>query len=190
MTINILEGIDYSGKTTAVNIIMKKFDYRHYVLNLSPEEKKQIHGLVPEDRLNAFNQLNKKLYSRVLSEHSNGTIHALIERCWPSTIAYHNILLKRHLEEEAEIQENMLAMKPDQIILITTDIDSVKRRMENRPPGNKYESDPKFLIDVQEEYVRLLNYTYEKMNIPFIIIKNSTDNLSDLEKSLDILKHF
>jgi hypothetical protein len=60
--------------------------------------------------------------------------------------------------------------------------------METNHPAHKYEDNPDFLMDAQNEIRRVLCYAYKNMNIQFITIENSNDNSVKLEEKLKVLK--
>ena len=179
---DILEGVDYSGKSTALDIMLRIHPYNYYTLEITPDERKRLHGLDSPERFKEFMKYNQKLYAKAVTD--NNPCGVLFERLWPSTIAYHNMLLDKRLELDPEVNDQLLAMPVNRIILVTADESAIKRRMMKRPPAHKHESDPKYLCAVQDEYLRLLNYFHETMHIPFVVIDNSSDNVKDLENKL------
>lgn len=188
MTINILEGVDYTAKTVSAGILTRKFGFKNYSLNVSFEEKLILNSLNIEDRFNRYFDLNMQLYNEVLKDQYEKNDKALIERLWPSTIVYHNVLLKKRLEDETCVFEKICSMRPDNIILLTATEEAIKRRMRKRQPSHQYESDIKLLLDVQNEYLRFLSWVQKEMNISLFVVDNSAEYVQDIEKSIDVLK--
>jgi thymidylate kinase len=195
MSVISVEGIDYAGKTEASKILAKNLSAKYYVL--SNEQKESIQDLQPVYRFSQSLSLNSALYNKAngfeknCAENNSTKINSIIESLWVGTIAYHNVITGRKFEEDALVQSCIANMRPDKIVFLKTDIDSIKRRMQNSSQKLKYDNDPQFLMNVQDEYGRILNnFAYEKMKIPFVIVRNNTDSISSLEKEILSLNGF
>lgn len=184
MTIYAVEGIDYSGKSTASEILKNDFGCKYFIA--SPEEKNRIHNLPAEERFWRFLELNEALYAKAMNGYKKGD-NIIIERLWASTIAYHNVLLGKRLQENPDVFQRILKMKPDEYIFIETDIAGIKRRMQKSPPAHIYEDDAYFLMDVQKELRRVVDFAYEKMRISFLRVENINDDAFILKKNLELL---
>lgn len=147
------EGIDYAGKTSVAKIVAEKFRiiYGPRVANRYAKEEVEIHK--NPDHLARFAFFMEEIAARseeicqILPHES-----VIVDRYLLSVIAYHNIIIGKHLEEETDIDR----VRPvDFTILVTVEETVLRKRMTDRPPRHPYESDPLFLLCVQEEFLRL-----------------------------------
>jgi thymidylate kinase len=184
MSVILIEGIDYSGKTEASKIIAKNLNARCYVL--LTEQKELIHNLQPIYRFSRSLDLNYEIFKQVKeNDNKSAQTTSIIENSWVGTIAYHNTLNGCKYEEDTQVQAQVANILPDKIVFVKTDIDSLTRRMLKNHPKHVYEENPQFLMKVQEEYMSVLNYfAFDKLNVPFVIIRNNTNKISDLEKEI------
>ena len=77
-----------------------------------------------------------------------------MDRYLLSVLAYHNIIVGKQLKAELYVSN---LRQPDITILLTVNEMAVRQRMKNRPPRHQYESDPMFLLEVQREFLRLID---------------------------------
>ncbi len=69
--------------------------------------------------------------------------------------AYHNVIIVgKQLETGLDISG---LRQPDYNVLLTVDEATLRQRMKNRPSRHQYESDPTFLLEVQREFLRLID---------------------------------
>ena len=78
----------------------------------------------------------------------------LLDRFWISVIAYHNVILGRRLE--SEIDASVITL-PNYTVLLLADQESIQQRMMHRSPRHRYETDTGFLLDVQREFLRVID---------------------------------
>lgn len=149
------EGTCYAGKTTVARLLSEKIPaiYGPRVASGWEKEEQEIHK--SPKPLARFSFFMKEIVAR------SGQVNRMLEqadvvldRYLLSVFAYHNIIVGKRLEVETDV--NALR-QPDCTILLTVDETALKRRMKDRPPRHRYESDPTFLSDVQREFLRLID---------------------------------
>lgn len=149
------EGIDYAGKTSVANPIVDRLRAVHGPRVAGGWEKAEEEIHKNPDHLARFSFFIRELTAR--SKQIGQILEqadVVLDRYLLSVFAYHNVIVGKQLE--AEINVNALR-QPDCTVLLTVDEVVLKQRMKNRPPRHPYESDPTFLLDVQREFLRLIN---------------------------------
>lgn len=181
MTLIILDGIVYSGRTTAAKMLVPEF-YKHHFF-LTKGQTGPYNFMETEKRWLGFHDLNMKLY-RKAQAITNGD-SGIIEISWPATIAHHNVLLGKRLEEDKYVREDIEAMKPDMIVFMKADADAISRRMMMRYPYKP--RNVGYLMAVQEEFQRILDWSYDTMKTPYVVIHNSKDDHDNMARQLETL---
>jgi len=150
-----LEGISYVGKTTVAKIVSNRMEaiYGPRVADGWKKKEKAIHK--NPDHLARFSFFMKEIVARSeqIGQILNRT-NVVLDRYLLSIFAYHNIITNKQLEIETDIRD---VRQPDYTILLTTNELALKRRMKIRPPRHYYESDLTFLLNVQLEFLRLID---------------------------------
>ncbi len=175
-TLICLEGVSYAGKTTIAKWLMEKMPalYGPRVTSGWEEREEKIHH--NPDPLARFSFFTEEITARSeqikkLLEHTD----VVSDRYLLSVIAYHNIIVGARLETEIDAVNLRL---PDFTILLTVDEMALKQRMKERPPRHRYESDPIFLLEVQREFLRLIDR--EKS----VIVDASVRSVEDIARTL------
>lgn len=149
------EGIDYAGKTSTTKPIVNRIEavYGPRVASGWEKAEEEIHK--NPDHLTRFLFFIKELtarsgqVSRMLEQ-----IDVVLERYLLSVFAYHNIIVGKQFEAETDVS---VLRQPDCTVLLTVDEEALRQRMKDRPPRHPYESDPIFLLEVQREFLRLID---------------------------------
>ena len=147
------EGINYAGKTSVAKMtgVSVGVFYGPRVAARYTEEETEIHQ--NPDHLTRFTFFVEEIAAR--SEEVRQILTrepVILDRYLLSVLAYHNVLVGEHLEEKTDFSK---IGKPDLTFLLTVDEATLRNRMAMRPPRHPYESDPMFLLRVQEEFLRL-----------------------------------
>lgn len=147
------EGINYAGKTSVAKMVGASVGvlYGPRVAVRYKKEEAEIHK--NPDHLARFNFFTEEIAAR--SEEVHQILmreHVILDRYLLSVFAYHNVLVGRRLEEETDFSK---IEKPDLTFLLTVDESMLRNRMAMRSPRHQYESDPTFLLRVQEEFLRI-----------------------------------
>jgi len=129
------EGINYVGKTSVAKIVGTQIGvlYGPHVATKYVRKEEEIH----------------KNPDHLLTREP-----VILDRYFLSVLAYHNVIIGRHLEEETDTSK---IHKPDITFLLIVDKVTLRNRMVMRPPQHPYESDPAFLLRVQKEFLRLMD---------------------------------
>ena len=154
-TLICLEGTSYAGKTTVARLLLEQMPavYGPRVASGWEEREEKIHQ--SPNPLARFSFFIKEIAAR--SEQVRQIleqIDVVMDRYLLSVLAYHNIITGAQLEARIDLSN---LRQPDITILLTVNEMAVRQRMKNRPPRHQYESDPMFLLEVQREFLRLID---------------------------------
>lgn len=149
------EGINYVGKTSVAKMVGTQIGVLcgPQVATKYVRKEEEIHK--NPDHLARFAFFVEEIVAR--SEQIRQTLtreSVILDRYLLSVLAYHNVIVGRRLEEETDTNK---IHKPDITFLLTVDEVTLRNRMVMRPPQHPYESDPAFLLRVQEEFLRLID---------------------------------
>ena len=150
-----LEGTSYVGKTTVARLLSEKMPaiYSPRVADGWERQEEEIHK--NPNPLARFSFFMKEIAAR--SEQVSRLLKQtdiVMDRYLLSVFAYHNIIVGKQLEAGLDISE---LRQPDYTVLLTVDEATLMQRMKNRPSRHQYESDPAFLLEVQHEFLRLID---------------------------------
>lgn len=154
-TLICLEGTSYAGKTTVARLLSEKMPavYGPRVAVGWEEQEEKIHE--NPDPLARFSFFKKEIAAR--SEQIKQMLErtdVVLDRYLLSVFAYHSVIVGTQLDVGFD-PSNL--RQPDFTILLTVDEMALRQRMKNRPPRHRYESDPVFLMEVQREFLRLID---------------------------------
>lgn len=171
-----LEGVSYVGKTTIAKWLTERMPALcgpRIASGWEEREEKVHHNPDPLARFSFFMEeiTARSEQIKKLLEH----IDVVSDRYLLSIIAYHNIIVGARLETGVDAVNLRL---PDFTVLLTVDETALKQRMKERPPRHRYESDPMFLLDVQCEFLRLIDR--EKS----VIVNTSSRSAEDIARAL------
>jgi thymidylate kinase len=150
-----LEGTSYAGKTTVARLLSEKMPaiYGPRVANGWEGQEEKIHK--NPDPLARFSFFMKEIAVR--SEQVSRLLEqtdVVMDRYLLSVFAYHNVIVGEQLEAELDISD---LRQPDCTVLLTVDEATLRQRMKGRPPRHQYESNSAFLLEVQREFLRLID---------------------------------
>lgn len=150
-----LEGTSYAGKTTVAKLLSEKIPaiYGPRVANGWEGQEVEIHK--NPNPLARFSFFMKEIAAR--SEQVSRLLEqtdVVMDRYLLSVFAYHNVIVGEQLEAEIDISG---LRQPDCTVLLTVDEATLRQRMKSRPPRHQYESNPAFLLEVQREFLRLID---------------------------------
>lgn len=154
-TLICFEGIDYAGKTSVARMVGAQMgiSYGPRIATKYVKKEEEIHK--NSDHLARFAFFIEEIIARsdeiyqILMREP-----VILDRYLLSVLVYHNIIIGRHLEEEIDTSR---VFKPDITFLLTINEVTLRNRMAMRPPRHRYESDPDFLLRVQDEFVSLVD---------------------------------
>lgn len=154
-TLICLEGVSYAGKTTIAKWLTERMPvlYGPRVASGWEEREDEIHQ--NPDPLARFSFFMEEIAAR--SEQIKKLLErtdVISDRYLLSIIAYHNTIAGARLE--TGINAGNLRL-PDLTVLLTVNETALTQRMKERPPRHRYESDPMFLLEVQREFLRLID---------------------------------
>jgi thymidylate kinase len=154
-TLVCLEGTSYVGKTTVAKLLSEKMSaiYGPCVANGWEGQEEEIHK--NPNPLARFSFFMKEIAAR--SEQVSRLLErtdVVVDRYLLSVFAYHNVIVGEQLEVGIDING---LRQPDCTVLLTIDEAMLRQRMKSRPPRHQYESDPMFLLEVQREFLRLID---------------------------------
>jgi dTMP kinase len=154
-TLICLEGTSYAGKTTVAKLLAEKMPaiYGPRVANGWEGQEEEIHK--NPNPLARFSFFMKEVAAR--SEQVSRLLEqadVVMDRYLLSVFAYHNVIVGEQLEAGIDISG---WRQPDCTVLLTVDEATLRQRMKSRPPRHQYESDPTFLLEVQREFLRLID---------------------------------
>lgn len=175
-TLICLEGVSYAGKTTIAKWLTERIPalYGPRVASGWEEREEKVHH--NPDPLARFSFFMEEITAR--SEQIKKLLEqtdVVLDRYLLSIIAYHNIIAGARIETGIDAVDLRL---PDFTVLLTVDETALKQRMKERPPRHHYESDPMFLVEVQREFLRLIDR--EKT----VIVDTSTRSAEDVARTL------
>lgn len=150
-----LEGTSYAGKTTVARLLSEKMPatYGPRVADRWEGQEEKIHE--NPNPLARFSFFMKEIAAR--SEQVSRLLErtdVVMDRYLLSVFAYHNIIVGKQLEAGLDIND---LRQPNCTALLTVDEATLRQRMKNRSPRHQYESDPTFLLEVQREFLRLID---------------------------------
>ena len=173
----VFEGVDGAGKTSLAKALVKRIN-GHYYYN-PPEIIGQLRSYAdqsdPEIRFQYY----------LLGNHiASKEIHNLLQKkhvvcdCYIfSTIAYHEVLLKKKLSLPK-------LLMPDKIIFVTADWNVIDTRIKMRESSSKYE-EISFLMKVNKKYDSLFSRMKNVINI-CTTNQNAEESIEILLKELKI----
>lgn len=175
-TLICLEGVSYAGKTTIAKWLTERMPalYGPRVASEWEEREDEIHQ--NPDPLARFSFFMEEIAAR--SEQIKKLLErtdVVSDRYLLSIIAYHNTIAGARLETGIDAGNLRL---PDFTVLLTLDETALKQRMKERPPRHRYESDSMFLLEVQREFLRLIDR--EKS----VTVDASTRSAADIARTL------
>lgn len=175
-TLICLEGISYAGKTTIAKWLTERMpvSYGPRVASGWEEREEKVH--YNPDPLARFSFFMEEITAR--SEQIKELLErtdVVSDRYLLSIIAYHNVIAGARLETGIDTGK---LRPPDFTVLLTVDETALKQRMKERPPRHRYESDPIFLLEVQREFLRLIDR--EKS----VIVDTSTRSAEEIARAL------
>ena len=179
----VFDGIDRAGKTTLSKHITEEINATYFGKLPNMNYINQISD--PLERFKHCWEQNKIRSKEIIKSLKKR--HVISDRYFLSTLAFHNILTEKRLEETVDIYD---LYQPDITFLITADRQAIEKRFEQRPAEHKYEKDIDFLMKVQEEFKRLIEiYNNIKQNTTIIDTSNETiyDSLQKIKQGLDYL---
>lgn len=149
------EGIDYAGKTSVAKPITIRLGavYGPRVASGWEKAEEKIHK--NQNHLARFSFFIRELVAR--SEQVSQMLEqadVVLDRYLLSVLAYHNVIVGRQLETGLDVSN---LRQPECTILLTVDGTTLRQRMKKRPPRHRYESNPAFLLEVQREFLRLID---------------------------------
>jgi len=154
-TLICFEGTNYVGKTTIAKNVSAKIPaiYGPRVAMGWEKDTQKIHK--NPNHFARFSFFMKEIAVRssqicLMLKQSN----IVLDRYLLSVFAYHNLIIGKRLEESTDISQ---IRHPDCTIFLTIDEETLKKRMEMRPPRHQYESNVCFLLDVQYEFLKLID---------------------------------
>lgn len=152
MTYQLIElaSVDGAGKSTVGRGLAKAISAHYYY---SPpeklsEEREEIRNGDPENSLAFYTKVN-----RVVTEDISKILpnqHAVVEPYHLSTLANHNVTLKR----DVDVPEGIII--PDQVIYLTAEWEEIERRLTERGEARKAHENLPYLMQVAEQYDRLI----------------------------------
>jgi len=127
--------------------------YGPRVANEWEKKEKEIHK--NPDHFARFSFFIREIFARSnqIDQILNQT-DVVLDRYLLSVFAYHNVIINRWLEIETDISA---IRQPNYTILLIVNEMALKKRMRIRPPRHYYESDLTFLLNVQREFLRLID---------------------------------
>jgi len=149
------EGINYVGKTSTAKSVADQLRaiYGPRVANGWKKAEEEIHK--NPDHLARFSFFIRELTARNKQVSQMLELaDVVLDRYLFSVFAYHNVIVGKQLEVETDV--NALR-QPDCTVLLTVNEAVLEQRMKNRPPRHLYESDPIFLLEVQREFLWLID---------------------------------
>lgn len=154
-TLICFEGTSYAGKTAVARLLSEKTlaVYGPRVAGGWEEREEKIHE--NSDPLARFSFFMKEIAARSEQVHQMlERVNVALDRYLLSVFAYHNVIVDAQLEVGLDLSN---LRQPDFTVLLTVNEMALRQRMINRPPRHRYESDPAFLMEVQREFLRLID---------------------------------
>lgn len=170
------EGIDRSGKSSLSNKITDELNATYFGRCAKRDE---LNKLGPSERFKHYWAQNFVRSKEIEEALKKGNV--VNDRYFLSTLAYHNTSLGKRLEEERkDIKDSIKDLyQPDITFLTVADRKAIEQRFKEKPAEHQYENID-YLIKVQEEFKRLINF-YGKG----IVIDTSKDSIP---QSLDKIR--
>ncbi len=176
----VIEGIDYSGKSTIARTIIEECkDKKILYLDGLPEgvsraEKRKADNGSVEERFEFYwKKVNKRL-SEIIETSLPEYDIIICVRYYISTMT-NNIYVEERTGKHPHYEEHDLEgiIQPDAVIFCRVDEETLKSRMKESPPEQQYESNLNSLLSAQEEFERLIELFKEKYGYKRIDIDTS-----------------
>ena len=193
------EGIDGSGKSTALDEVARMYDIAHlpYVITKEPKgffrdiilDPDNRYGLNEMARMFLY-QADRAIHAEFLSKYKTEDITILCDRGVMSTLVYQAITTKQDLYDLMRMSE-LASNKtlPDEIILLHSSIEIARQRINKRDDKKNYfdlKGDD-FFRDVQVRYEKASVYLTRSYGIPVYDI--NTDSKTIEETAFEIFNH-
>jgi dTMP kinase len=176
----VIEGIDGCGKDTQIELLKKKFDFRHFKY---PTNKFSI----LRNYLDKKVSLDKKgLFLLFLADIADeqpevaNAKSAIADRYIYSTLAYE--LGAFDFEKSKKIIEDIGYIKPDLVILLDVSPETVQKRKAAQKQLDRYESDLSYLRQVRERFLKLAASSFHAKRWAVI---NAEDSVENVNKAMD-----
>ena len=185
------EGIEASGKSTNLNIVVKylKKKKKNFIKLREPggsDFSEKIRKLLLNKKYKLINKTDLMLFFAARSENYEKIIKKnykkriiLIDRYTDSTIAYQHFGMKINLNIIKILNKFIIGnFKPDITFLSIVNLHNLKSRLKRRLKLNRYDRFKlNFYNKVQRGY-----YKISKKNKNYIIIDSNKNNISDVKK--------
>jgi dTMP kinase len=179
----VVEGLDGTGKSTIAKQLAESLDYQYKKTPSDTFQKARSYFDVPEistlERISFYLADCLKLSMQV---QTNEELFLVVDRYFYSTLAY-------HLEQDPDLTRCFEPLvknlrKPDLVILLHTDFEISRRRIQERSATASYED--KFLN--REAFQRIFNNYLELIDAPKLIIENSGTVEETLERIIQEIR--
>lgn len=188
----VIEGVDYSGKTTIIeklkNDIKEPVYFGHEPggTGLSENIRSLLFNygkeLNPLEKLQLFEISRRNFVENVIKPQLKKS-PVILDRFIGSTISYQ--AFGDHIDLETVVRYNEIAvgdLKIDSTILLEIDLETFRNRKEIRDENNDLDNyDYSFYQNIIDNYRLSLDYTNSK-NIEFIDAKQSPEDVYDIVK--------
>ncbi len=199
------EGIDKTGKTLICDILKTYYPnctYIHDPVKLKPWNSIFTDGTIYEEIpqiSESFIFLSARLhsYGELIKKSLNKGIPVISDRYADSWIAYQSVFARTYFSDNAvaldffkKIHELCIEygilINPDITILITIDMNIIKKRLKLTRNKTKYEKDPKKQKEVQDNYLKLAKEYHKR----YYIIKDRDQGIIQVYNEIkDVLKN-
>lgn len=144
----LLDGVDKSGKSYAVSFLQDKYPDKLAFLLGGPKNK-EIHpkNETPKERFFRFLDYNLERSEEIKQALAQGK-HALTDWYFPRTVSSNSVIHREHCgrEDLDSYVEHSRFARPDLVIPLLVDYDTLVKRLKQSPAEHAYEQDPILLL--------------------------------------------